>query len=70
MAAVSVFPDTKALTVTNLVVQAAMDVTVLISADVLPLHLLAVTQLLAPVSANQVLQDPTVTSHALLAHGV
>ena len=55
---------------TNLVVQAAMGVTVLISADVLPFHLLAVTQLLAPVSANQVLQGPTVTSHALLAHGV
>ena len=55
---------------TNLVVQAAMDGTVLISADVLPFHLLAVTHLLAPVCANQVLQDPTVTSHALLAHGV
>ena len=55
---------------TYLVVQAAMDVTVLISADVLPFHLLAVTQLLAPVCANQVLPDPTVTSHALLVRGV
>ena len=70
MAVASVFPDTKAQTVTNLVVQAAMDVTVLISADVFPLHLLAVTQLLAPVCANQVLRDHTVTSHALLARGV
>lgn len=70
MAIVTVCLGTQASTATVLVPQATMVRTVPTSAFVPHRRLLAVTHLMAPVTASQVSLDHTATSHAQLADGV